>query len=243
MKTSEAVLEFLVPGILFVFPLLLLVLEILGLFEATAKPIPPLLTSAQFSGSAIFVAFFLCVAYLFGVLLSEIGTRLLTRGSNRVVHRCFQDHKDTLVQYGYREIRRLDFDTAPASQYWAEFSFLRAFCRVYSDDAAERIKSHESILRIFRPSLVGLPAGLVFFGGFTMLAASHWTDRRAITGAIFIVAGGITHALLRSAYLQRLYTATKSAIQHFVAVRYQSEHDGADETRIVGIQALPLGRP
>ncbi|HEV2912383.1 MAG TPA: hypothetical protein VGX92_03605 [Pyrinomonadaceae bacterium] len=223
MKTSEAILELLIPGMLVSSPIGLLVLRVLGFIqpgyttEFLAKiPIPL---------STIFGILFLGSSYLVGAVLNELGTRIVEKKSNKVVLTCIKAYKDDLIEHHYEELREVDLNKLSEKRAWAEFSFLRAFDRTSSGGAASRIRSHESYLRLFRPSLVSIPLGLIFFGAYTLSVAASRLNSTAIFGYTLVLLSMPSHILLRAVYFQRLNTAVKSAIQHYTALKSQEESD------------------
>jgi hypothetical protein len=223
MKTSEAILELLIPGMLVSSPIGLLALRILGFIVPGHTT--DFLAKIPIAQSTMFSILFLGISYLVGAVLNELGTLVVETKSNKVVLTCIKAYKDDLIEHDYEKIREVDLNKLSEKRAWSEFSFLRAFDRTSSGGAASRIKSHESYLRLFRPSLVSIPLGLIFFGTYTLSVAASYLNSTAIFGYALLVLSIPSHILLRVVYFQRLNTAVKSAIQHFTALKSQDESE------------------
>jgi hypothetical protein len=220
VQTSEAVVEFLIPGVMTCFPLSLLVLRGMGFIGPRSLQFTDILATSNIAVATVLLSLFLALSYVVGIILNEVGTMVVKNQSNRLVCSCIQEYKDILMKYKYHELRSVDIDTLKPSRAWAEFSFLRAYCRIASAEAASRIKSHGNFLRVLRPSIISFPSFLILFGIFILSLST--TD---LLGYGFLISGVVSYLLIRAAYFQRLHTATKSVIQHYVAICAQKEEN------------------
>lgn len=213
MKLSETIIEFIMPGVVFLFPFL-----IMSIIFVHDNPTLSFFTTLE-NGQILIGIIYGCLSYIAGVLLSEGGTKILEKSSNKRVGEVFFKYKELLTNVKYNSNRNVDLEKALSTDLWHEFSYVRAYCRTHSDKASDRIKSHESILRVLRPSTISIPSCIFFIGVVILWKSNTYWDKLSISSYLLVVLSVLVFFLLKRAYLQRLGTTVKSALQHFLAIQ------------------------
>ncbi len=205
MKTSEALLEFLVPGMVFWAAILI------GRFpELTIGSNGTSFGAIEAGGAALLLGLMIPLGYLTGTLFSEIGTILIGNSTDRFVGHLLKEREGDLAKVEI--IKNVDGN-------YRKFSALRAACRQKSGAVIERLKSHESLLRMYRPASVSVPLVILFIPANFAFGQS---DQLSTVMAMSVAVSGLVGALLswlliRKLFLQRIESCFHSCVNTLIS--------------------------
>jgi hypothetical protein len=241
MKTTDAIVEFLAPGVVILSSIGLVsfrVLQLLGFVDLAA--VNALASKDVGLGVETLVGVgFLSLAYILGVLSNSLGGVLLKKRASALYLVELRRHLPLLQSLAPPALRGPFFTGWDASNVRDRAAFFRAYCRVYSPQAGAEADAHSSHVRIIRASALSL-ASLVVATAFVGFTALHPDVRSAVVFvALTLLVGIVLLVFLRDSYYYRLRLGLSSSIFHFLAIRIQEVTRGSGQPTLEGEGPCP----
>ncbi len=222
MKTTAAYVEFIIPGVIILFSILVIILKLFSILELSNNPNITLTQDIKDLGLAaesLLGILSLSIAYILGVLSNNLGGFLLKRKATSIYNESFRKNEYILKELNYFTLRRIEKCNFSGIDIRREAAFMRAYCRVSSNEAAIEIGSHSSHIRIMRASLLSV-FFLFFSFSFFAFCQLQWSIliRTTVVVAIIII-GSFSCISIINTYFYRLQLQINSTLAHFIAIR------------------------
>lgn len=218
MKASEAILEFLIPGILATTGFLLM---LGGICQLTGVDIMIHISTITKQGvglQSIFGFFFLSISYVMGILCSNLVGMMLKGIANKKLIYVFDENSISLRKAGINQL----VGSEPSQKGWntkQAMRLIKAYTSANSEAAERDVQAHTKHVRIVRSTILGVT--LMFIGlnvAFWSIKVLPFNAKLIICGLATLVGFGTLMTLVDS-YFYRLGLLYSTSIAYFVALQ------------------------